>query len=148
MVRVIGGLKLIKGFLLLATGLGALKFLNRDLAGTLQSWLEAWNADPDNQYLDALLSKLMRLDAHDLALVATGAIFYAVVFLVEGAGLLLAKHWAEVLTVIVTASFIPLELYHLAHHFSAMKVGVIVVNAAILIYLAWRLRNRQRVAHS
>jgi uncharacterized membrane protein (DUF2068 family) len=70
-----------------------------------------------------------------------GTFFYAGLFLVEGIGLLLLKRWAEIFTVIVTASFIPLEIYHLTRQFSVMKIMVILVNTAIVVYLLWRLRH-------
>jgi uncharacterized membrane protein (DUF2068 family) len=54
---------------------------------------------------------------------------------------LLMKRWAEIFTIIITGSFIPLEIYHLVTHFSAMKIVVIIVNAAIVAYLIWRLKK-------
>jgi uncharacterized membrane protein (DUF2068 family) len=63
------------------------------------------------------------------------------VFLVEGVGLLLRKPWAEIMTVIVTTSFIPLEVYELVERFSGAKVLVIVVNVLVVLYLLRRLRR-------
>ncbi|MCA1665112.1 MAG: DUF2127 domain-containing protein, partial [Myxococcales bacterium] len=61
------------------------------------------------------------------------------VFLVEGVGLLLVKRWAEWLTVIVTTSFIPLEIWKIVHHTTAPAIATLVLNIAIVIYLAVRL---------
>ena len=63
------------------------------------------------------------------------------VFLVEGVGLMLRRGWAEVLTTVITVSFIPLEIYELVKHESWMKIGVILVNALIVVYLVRRLRR-------
>lgn len=77
-------------------------------------------------------------------------------FLVEGVGLLLVKRWAEWLTVIVTTSFIPLEIWKLVRHSSAPAIVTLALNVAIAAYLAVRLaleRNnaplasRQRVRY-
>src|SRR3954468_23411155 len=134
-IRIIGAFKLVKGLLLLAVGFGALRFLHRDLAETLQDRLQHWQIDPGNQYLVTLISKVTRLDSHNVALLSAATLVYAILFLIEGVGLLLMKRWAEILTVIITGSFIPLEIYHLVRHFSATKIALIVVNAAIVVYL-------------
>jgi uncharacterized membrane protein (DUF2068 family) len=46
-----------------------------------------------------------------------------------------------VLTAVATSSLIPVELYELWRHPTLNKVLVVVVNAAILAYLVWRLRR-------
>jgi uncharacterized membrane protein (DUF2068 family) len=43
--------------------------------------------------------------------------------------------------VIITTSFIPLEIYELVEHRSWQKVGVVVVNVLIVLYLVRRLRR-------
>jgi uncharacterized membrane protein (DUF2068 family) len=63
------------------------------------------------------------------------------VFLVEGVGLMLRRGWAEVLTTVITTSFLPLEIYELIKHESWMKIGVVLVNALIVVYLVRRLRR-------
>ncbi len=143
-VRLIGAFKLLKGLLLLAAGFGALKFLHRDLAQTVQDWLQHWQIDPGNHYFMALTGKLANVDSHKVALMSAATLFYAALFLIEGVGLLMLKRWAEIFTVIITGSFIPLEIYHLIKHFSAMKIVVIIVNAAIVAYLIWRLKKEPK----
>ena len=66
----------------------------------------------------------------------------------EGVGLILAKPWAEWLTVIVTGSFIPIEIYELGKHFTVTKIIVLVLNIAIFIYLIMRLRRERRAPGS
>lgn len=142
MIRFIGAFRLVKGILLLALGFGALKLLDHDVAGQIQHWVQQWQVDPGNRYIRAGVTKLSHLDSHNVALMSAATIFYAGLFITEGIGLLMLKRWAEILTVIATASFIPLEIYHLLRHFSGIKVGVIVINAAIVVYLIWRLKKQ------
>jgi uncharacterized membrane protein (DUF2068 family) len=53
------------------------------------------------------------------------------------------KVWAEYLTAIITASFLPLEIFELTHRVTSIRVGLFVVNVAVLVYLVWHLiRNR------
>jgi len=144
MVRLIGAFRLVKSVVLLALGLGLLKFLHRDIADAVQRWFVHWQFDPDNRYLQALLSKISNVNPRSVLWMSIGTIFYAGIFLVEGIGLLMLKRWAEYFTVIVTTSFIPLEVYHLVKHFSAMKIVVIVVNVAIVVYLIWKLKRHAK----
>jgi uncharacterized membrane protein (DUF2068 family) len=66
---------------------------------------------------------------------------FAAIFLTEGIGLLLRRHWAEYLAVIATASFLPLELYELIHRVRATRVVIVAANLAIVVYLIVRLRS-------
>ena len=42
------------------------------------------------------------------------------------------KRWAEWVTLIVTASFVPIEVYELARHESAVRVGTLVLNVVVV----------------
>jgi uncharacterized membrane protein (DUF2068 family) len=55
--------------------------------------------------------------------------------------LLLRKVWGEYVSSILTASFIPLEIYELVEKASWIKALVIAVNVAIVVYLVLRLRR-------
>lgn len=74
---------------------------------------------------------------------AASVIAYALVFLVEGIGLWRGRRWGAWLTVAVSASLIPLELYEWVGHRTVLRGAVLVVNAAIVAYL-WRLLHRRR----
>ncbi|HET7296266.1 MAG TPA: DUF2127 domain-containing protein, partial [Gemmatimonadales bacterium] len=73
--------------------------------------------------------------------ISAGTFFYAALLLTEGTGLLLARRWAEYFTVIVTGSFIPLEVYELAKRITLTRLSVIGINVAIVWYLVVRLRR-------
>jgi uncharacterized membrane protein (DUF2068 family) len=60
---------------------------------------------------------------------------YGLLFLTEGTGLLLRKRWAEWLTIIATGSFIPLEVYELVREFTAVRLALLLVNTAVLVFL-------------
>src|SRR4051812_20091407 len=50
----------------------------------------------------------------------------------------MTRRWAEWLTVVVTSSFIPVEVYEMVEHFSAGKVVALTVNVAIVVHLVVR----------
>jgi hypothetical protein len=61
----------------------------------------------------------------------------------EGIGLWLEKRWAEWLTVIITSSLVPIEIYEIYRHPSPVKISVFLLNIAIVVYLVYRIRNSQ-----
>jgi uncharacterized membrane protein (DUF2068 family) len=61
---------------------------------------------------------------------------YALIELVEAVGLWFAKRWAEYLTVVATAAFLPLEIYELTERVSGLKIGTLVLNVLAVLYIA------------
>jgi uncharacterized membrane protein (DUF2068 family) len=139
----IGGFKLAKGLLLLALGVGALRLLHQDVGDVLASWTAQLHVDPENRYVDRALSVLWSLDERKLKAIGAGTFVYAALLLTEGTGLLLRQRWAEYFTVIVTGSFIPLELYELAKHVTLTRLVVIAINVLIVWYLVRRLGHAE-----
>ena len=135
--------KLLKGLLLAAAGFGALRFLHRDLAASLNHWIEVLRIDPENRFIHPVLAKLFAISPKQLKELSAGTFVYSAVLLTEGAGLLLRKRWAEYFTVISTGIFIPLEIYELARHFTAAKVLVLLINGAMVVYLIVQLRRER-----
>lgn len=133
--------KLLKGLILLAVGIGALTLLHDNVAGQVTHWIEVLRVDPQNHFIHALIRKLWAVDDKKLVAISAGTFFYAALVLTEGIGLALRKKWAEYFTIFVTASLIPLEIYELVHKLSFMKIAVIAVNVAVVIYLAIDLRK-------
>jgi uncharacterized membrane protein (DUF2068 family) len=142
LIRGIALFKLVKALMLIAVGIGALSMRHHD-DGWLATWIHALAVDPHGRYVNELLAKVTSFDAHELRQIGLGSLIYAVVFLVEGVGLMLRKMWAEVMTVIVTTSFIPLEIYELVHHTTWAKVVVIIVNVLVVLYLLRRLKREK-----
>ena len=61
---------------------------------------------------------------------------YASLEAVEMVGLWMAKRWAEYLTFVATLAFVPLEVYELASGFGWLKLVTLLLNLAVVAYLA------------
>jgi uncharacterized membrane protein (DUF2068 family) len=133
--------KLAKSLLLIAVAVGALGLLHKDVGEVLQYWIDLLRVDPDNRFIHTLLSRVWSVNEQTLKEVSAGTFCYAAVFMTEGTGLLLGKRWAKYLTMIVTSSFLPVEIYELVRHPGAMKCVVILLNAGIVAYLVIRVRE-------
>jgi uncharacterized membrane protein (DUF2068 family) len=81
------------------------------------------------------LRRLFAVDITDLYLVAALAAAYAVLEGAEAVGLWLTRRWAEYLTFVSTAVFVPYEVYELGRGVSPLKLVALAVNLLIVIYL-------------
>jgi len=140
-LRLIAVFKLLKGLALIALGIGALNLLHKDVEALVVHWINIFQVDPNAHYVRLLLEKLTILDDRRLKELSVGTFIYSAVFLTEGVGLALGKRWAEYLTIATTASLLPLEIYELAKHASIGKVLALVINLAVVVYLALELRR-------
>jgi uncharacterized membrane protein (DUF2068 family) len=144
LLRLIALFKLLKAAVLIALGVGALKLLHKDVAGAIEHWVELLRLDPSNYYIDAALEKVSRVTPDKIKELGLGSLIYAGLFLAEGIGLWLEKGWAEWLTVVITSSLVPIEIYAIYRHPTAIKIGVLLINIAIVTYLVYRIRNERR----
>ena len=145
-LSVIGFFKLIKAGMLVALGLWALMGRHDDHTHALAHLAHWTGAFSGRELVQRALARLLSLGVRILHELGVASLAYAAIFLVEGIGLLAKRTWAEWLTVGVTASFIPLEIYELAHRASAAKLAALLVNVAIVAYLAWRRLDARRRA--
>ncbi|WP_199099747.1 DUF2127 domain-containing protein [Dyella sp. ASV21] len=101
----------------------------------LVHWLEHLSLTDSNGLRWRLVELLQQMGPSKFVAIGLVALAYAAIFATEGIGLWLRKHWAEWFTVVATGSLIPLELYETVHKFSWLKLGALVANVAIVVYL-------------
>ncbi len=142
-IKVIIVERIAKAVVLVALGLGLL------VAGQ-KGWLDAWANYAEDQLnlsvgrsiiLELLLRALVYIGAFNhITLLAFSAIVYAALEATEGVGLAMRRRWAEYLTVIATGILIPYEAYEVILHPTLFKVGALLLNLAVVGYLAYRKR--------
>jgi uncharacterized membrane protein (DUF2068 family) len=145
-LSVIGFFKLIKAGMLVALGLWALTGRHEPHTHTLAHLAHWTGAFSGRELVQRALARLLSLDVRVLHELGVASLVYAAIFLVEGIGLLAKRTWAEWLTVGVTASFIPLEIFELGRHATPAKLAAVVVNVAIVAYLARRRLDARKHA--
>jgi len=141
LIRLIAIFKFLKAGLLIALGIGLFKLLHKDVGDVLQHWCEAMRLDPGSHFVNLALEKAAHVSPEQVKKLGLVSFLYAGLFLAEGTGLWLQKRWGEWLTVIITSSLVPVEIYEIYRHFSPVKVGVLVVNVAIVLYLIYHIRR-------
>ena len=143
-LRLIALERIARGVLLLAAGVYLLFHLHSDFGRLADHAIRAIELDPRRPVLHRFVAYLHHLHASEVRIAALFALGYGGLELVEGTGLWLDQLWAEYLTVIATSLLLPFEVYELVRRPSVWKAGGIVVNVAIVVYLAYLLRRRLR----
>ena len=141
--------KLVKGALLLLVGVGLLKLMHAEIATLFSRLIEALHLNADSRIIHALVLKVDALQPHSVLVVALVSLGYAGMLLLEGVGLWLERSWAAYLTVISTSALLPFELYEVIERVSILRVGILLLNLVIVLYLLMQLKHhtlRSRVS--
>ena len=144
-LRIIAVFKFLKAAALIAAGFAALGLLDAGNATWIQDWLERLALGQGHALASSIAARALALmdlaEPTRLRQVALGAFLYATLFLVEGVGLARQRRWAEYLTVVVTTSFLPLEIIALYRRWTLPRGGTLILNVAVVAYLLWQLRE-------
>ena len=138
-LRLIGAFKFASGLLLIALGVGLFRNAHADPAMEAEHIVAALKLDPENDNIHKAIAQISGIKPAQLRAIGVGTFLYALVYLVEGTGLLLRKRWAEYFTVLATGLFIPLEIYEVTRRASVLRTGVLAINLAIVGYLIVKL---------
>src|SRR5438445_11234188 len=137
----IAGFKVVKGLLLLLVGLGFLRLVHAETATLFSKLLEALHLNAESHILHALVLQVDALRPETLLTLGAMSMLYAALLLTEGLGLWFERSWAAYLTVISTSLFIPFEPYEIFEKVTVLRVGALLVNVAIVLYLISQLKH-------
>ena len=142
-IKVIIVERIVKSIVLIALAIGLL-FAGR--SGLLTQWAayaqDQLNLSAGHNLIVQLLFRVLAYIGNftHITALAIGAIAYAILEGTEGVGLAMRRRWAEYLTVIATGILIPYEAYEVIHRATLFKVGALLLNIAVVGYLAYRKR--------
>src|SRR5689334_7839449 len=112
---------------------------NHDLPAIRQLYQDL-GFDFDHSKLIGLIQHSFTLDARTLTYLPIGLVLYALVELTEGVGLWLGQRWGEYFAMVATSIFLPYEVYDLTVKVTWLRVGALVVNLRLVVYLVWSKR--------
>lgn len=139
--------RLAKAAALVAIALGALRLLDHEVAARVHEWVDAIPFVARHPAVERAAAKVTSASPKHIEIAASAALAYAALFTVEGIGLWLQRVWAEYLTIVATTSFVPFEIYELTRRFTPVRLGALVVNVAIVVYLVMRRLRARRSRH-
>ncbi len=138
--------KLLKSAFFFAMGIGAFHLMHRDISEAALRLATDLHFDPEWRITSLLLEKATLIDPQRLREIGFATFAYSAIALTEGVGLMLEKVWAEYLTLSLTVMFLPWELYELARSPSWVRLGLLLINLAVLGYLLWLLERKKKDA--
>lgn len=146
----IGAFKLLQALLFIFLGVGALRLLHKDLMDVAEHFILAMRFNPEGHFVALFLEKVALIDPHRLRQISAVVFAIAGLDIIEGTGLVLERVWAEYVTLVLTASFLPWEFFEVLRHATWIRLVLLVINLAVVVYLLYyvRLRVRHRREHS
>jgi uncharacterized membrane protein (DUF2068 family) len=131
----IAAFKLGQALLFIAVGVGALRLLHKDLGDILLRFAYHLRFNPESRFVNFVLDRAAIVDDRLLRRFSLALFAYASLGIAEGIGLYLEKAWGEYLTLLITASFLPWEIFEVIHKLSLMRASLLVVNLLVFFYL-------------
>lgn len=136
--------KFAQALLFVAIGVGALKLLHRDVADDLYNLADRLHFNPEWRVIEFLLDKASLINDPLLRRIGLAAFCYAGLGTAEGVGLYLEKAWGELMTLIITASFLPWEIFEIIRRITWPRVGLLTINVLVFMYLLKLVTERAR----
>lgn len=140
-VRLIIIERAVRGSLVLILGI-ALLTRSRQVGRIVREWVLELDINPERRLIPRALVAMLRpfvsLSTRTVLIIGLSAVLFAFLELTEAVGLARRRRWAEYLTVIAGCIGIPFEISEVVNRQTPIRIGFLVANVAIVIYLAWQ----------
>jgi uncharacterized membrane protein (DUF2068 family) len=140
-LRIVAIFECVKGVLVLLAGFELLTFVHKDLHLAAVRLVEQLHLNPARHYPRIFLDLSERISDSQLWALASAALLYCIVRLVEATGLWLGKKWAEWFGVLTGGMYIPVEIYEVTRGLTWPRIIVLAVNIGVVSYLLFVLRK-------
>ena len=140
----IGLFKLSKCSLAVLSGVAAYHLTHVDPGELALRVIDFLPINPVGRLAMGILDEADSISSHGLRQLGMASFVLATLYLIEGAGLMAEKVWAEYFTVVMTAGALPLEIHELVKRYTDVRLAVLLLNAAVVVYLAVLLRNKRK----
>jgi len=141
-LRAVATFEMTKGLIGLLAACGVLLLVHRedpwDLADGL---LRLLHISPDHHFAQIFLDWADSLTIAKIWAVAAAALSYSVLRFAEAYGLWYARAWAEWIALVSGALYLPFEIYKLVHRQSLFHISVLLINVAVVLYMAYALKT-------
>jgi len=142
---VVGLFKLTKAAFFTTVGALAYHLIRTNLGDDMMRVIDWLHINPVGELANFLMDRVDLIGHHQLREAGIYSLVYAGLCVIEGVGLILHKVWAEYFTVTLTTLWLPWEIYELIHRFEWYKVGLLLANMAVVLYLVWVLKKKPAV---
>jgi uncharacterized membrane protein (DUF2068 family) len=143
-LMLIAAYKLMQAMLFLLIGMGAHHLLHKDVGDLVAELARHLRFNPESRLVDFILDKAALVRDPELRRIGLVAFTYGALSAAEGLGLYLEKAWGEYLTLIITASFLPWEIFEIFRRQTPIRFALLAANILVFFYLLQFVVNRQR----
>jgi len=140
----IASYKFLLAAMFVAVGVGALRLMHKDIDDVISHLGDLLRFNPESRFVNFLYDRASLINDPLLKRIGALAFSYAGLSLAEGIGLYLEKAWGEYLTLAITASFLPWEIFEIFHRLTWVRVGLLIVNMLVFIYLLRIVVDRRK----
>jgi len=127
-------------------GVAALHLMHKDIDDVIGRIGDLLRFNPESKFVNFLYDRAWLINDPLLKRIGFLAFSYAGVSLAEGIGLYLEKAWGEYLTLAITASFLPWEIFEVFHRLTWVRVALLLVNSLVFVYLLKVVTARRKAA--
>lgn len=140
----IAAFKFAQALLFLAIGVGTRQLLHKDVGDELGALADHLRFDPESRFVNFILDRASLLNDPMLRRIGLAAFCYAGVGIAEGIGLYLEKAWGEYLTLAITVSFLPWEIFEIIRKLTWVRTSLLTINTLVFLYLLNLIIEKER----
>ena len=131
----------VRAVVLIAVGLVLVTHPHTNWAHEVTRLVGELGLNPQQNWVRSLTGRISRVSSNESVAFGAIALAYGALEAAEAYGLWTRRRWGEWLTVAATSLLMIPEVWELTKSISVLKVGALLVNLAVVIYLARRLRR-------
>lgn len=145
-IRLIALFEAAKALLILLTGFGLLALIHHDVEAVAASVVRHLHINPANRYPRIFIKACENLTDFHLIALAMLALTDAILRGFVAVGLWHNRLWGKWLGVATAAIYIPFEVYELTVKLTWFRWAAVIINVAIVLYLAQSIRRERNTA--
>jgi uncharacterized membrane protein (DUF2068 family) len=140
-VRLIILERAVRGSLVSILGV-ALLARSHSVVNLVREWVAQLDVNPERRLIPRVLVTVLKpigqFSTRTVVIIGVGALLFGTLELTEAVGLARRRRWAEYLTVIAGCIGVPFEVAEVMRRQTPIRVSILLINIAIVIYLAWQ----------
>lgn len=129
----------LKGVIVFIAGFGLMRLVHRDVAHAAHALIDRLHLDASRKFPHIFLQLAENLSDAQLWGLAALALAYALLRFAEAYGLWHERSWGEWIAAVSGVIYVPLEIYELMHRVTWVRVGALILNAAVVGYMCYML---------
>lgn len=133
----------LKGAAVLFAGFGLLTFLHKNVQMLAEALLLHMHLNPLQHYPHVFLQLTSHIGDTQIWFLAIVAFLYAVLRFFEAYGLWFNLRWAQWIAVVSGGLYFPIELYEVIAHFSWLKLVILILNFAVVMFMIYKIKFPQ-----